>query len=224
MSRTTTNALLDALAASLLVAMLATGFVLQFVLPPGTGKTWMLWSLERHDWAQLHAVVSAVLLVVVGVHVALHWKWVVEIIGRRLAGRRVSGKSLAAVVLGSSAALAIGFGIMAFATRQPRDDLAECAVGECPDTGSAPGAPRPSFARDVAPFLAERCVGCHRADRARGGVRLDDYAQVIGHVVRDAPAQSRIVRALDPPRDEAHRVDAATLALLERWIAEGAPE
>lgn len=224
MSRATTNALLDALAAALFVAMLATGFVLQFVLPPGTGKTWMLWSLARHDWAQLHAVVSAVLLVVLGVHVALHWKWVVEVIGRRLAGRRVSGKGLAVVVSGSFAVLAIGFGLLAFATRQPREDLAECAAAECSATEPAAGAPRPSFARDIAPVLAGRCVACHGADRARGGVRLDGYAQVIGHVVRGAPARSRIVRALDPPRDESHRVDPATLALLERWIAEGAPE
>lgn len=224
MSRTTTNALLDLLAGALVVAMLATGFVLQFVLPPGSGKVWILWSLARHDWAHLHAIVSAVLLVVLGAHVALHWKWVVEVLGRRLGRRRMSGKGLAAVTLGASASFSVAFGIATFATRQPRGDLTECAIAGTPAHGPARGAAPLSYARDIAPVLGSNCVSCHRAGRARGGVRLDGYAQVIGHVVKGAPERSRILRALDPPLDEAHRVDAATLDLLKRWVTEGAPE
>lgn len=224
MSRTTTNALLDALAGFLFAAMLATGFVLQFVLPPGSGKTWILWSLERHDWAHMHSIVSGVLLVVLAAHVALHWKWVVEVLGRRLGGRRMSGKSLAGVTLGTSAFLAVGFGVATFTTREPRRDLSECALAESTPASPAPGAAGVSYARDVAPVLAKKCVSCHHAGRARSGVRLDGYGQVLGHVVRGAPQKSLIVRALDPPLDETHRIDAATLDLLKRWIAEGAPE
>jgi hypothetical protein len=219
MARTTTNALLDATAASLFIAMAATGFVLWFVLPPGSGKTWILWSLERHDWALLHAIVSAALLVVLVAHVTLHWKWLTEVIGRRLPGRRVSGTTLAIVVLGSLVVLAAAFGISAFAMRTHRGELDECASGSSPSTASTP-----SFARDIAPLLAERCVDCHGSGRAQGGVRLDDYAHVMAHVVKGAPRRSRIVQVLEARRDGVHRADAETLDLLVRWVADGASE
>ena len=34
------------------------------------------WSLSRHDWGDLHDWVAVALLVVVIIHIILHWKWI----------------------------------------------------------------------------------------------------------------------------------------------------
>lgn len=61
------------------------GFVLWFVLPRG-GEGYMggrgeaaqaafLW--ERHTWLDLHNWVAVALVVLVVIHVILHWKWII---------------------------------------------------------------------------------------------------------------------------------------------------
>ncbi len=55
--------------------MVGTGYILWFVLPPGTNRTHILWGLLRHQWGTLHFWISVMLLTVLAVHVALHWRW-----------------------------------------------------------------------------------------------------------------------------------------------------
>lgn len=221
MARTTLNALLDALAALLFVAMVATGFIVQLVLPPGSGKTWALWSIERHDWARAHSIVGAALVVVVVVHVALHWKWVVEVLGKRLGGRKLEPRRAALATSAVTLALAVGFAALTFATRARLEIAGDQAAGPA---ASSAEPPHPTYARDVAPLLAERCTSCHGAGRARGGARLDDRARVLAYVVKGSPDESPLVRALVGSDLDAHATPPAALELLRRWIADGAPE
>jgi hypothetical protein len=225
MARTTLNALLDALAALLFLAMVASGFIVQLVLPPGSGKTWALWSIERHDWARAHSIVGAALVVVVVVHVALHWKWVVEVLGRRL-GRKLSTRSTAVAVGLSTLVLSLGFVALTFATRARLDGLAAAAGSAGSASSGVTGAEplHPTYARDVAPLLAARCTSCHGPGRARGGVRLDQRASVLEHVVGSSPDESPLVRTLARPELDGHQSSTAELELLRRWIADGAPE
>jgi len=61
------------------------GFVLWLVLPRGGGgymggrgvaaQATFLW--ERHTWIDLHNWVAVALVVMVVIHVILHWKWIV---------------------------------------------------------------------------------------------------------------------------------------------------
>lgn len=100
---------------------------------------------------------------------------------------------------------------------------------------SAAAAEPVSFSRDVAPVLHKRCVGCHGAAEPKGGYRLHTYeallkpgesgdaAVVAGKadestlykLVSSTDADERMPREGDP-------LSAAQLALVKRWIDEGA--
>lgn len=89
MKRILDNLHIDLIAAALLVAMVATGYILRFPLPPGTNKSLSLWGLTRHQWGAVHFGISLGLLVLVVVHVCLHWQWIVVSVKRRF-GRTAS--------------------------------------------------------------------------------------------------------------------------------------
>jgi hypothetical protein len=83
MHRGVLNLLLDTVAAALLTALVGTGYLLVFVLPPRTNRTHILWGLLRHQCGTVHAGISVLLLTVLAGHVALHWRWLVMGLSRR---------------------------------------------------------------------------------------------------------------------------------------------
>jgi hypothetical protein len=83
MNRTIANIIFDIIAAFLLLGMIATGYLLRFPLPPGSNKTLSLWGLTRHQWGDIHFWISLGLLVVLVIHLVLHWNWIVTVIGKR---------------------------------------------------------------------------------------------------------------------------------------------
>lgn len=84
MKRTTVNLILDGLAALLMMGLVCTGIILRFALPPGSNKDRSLWELGRHQWGDVHFWLAVALLLVVLLHVANHWTWVVAVtIGRK---------------------------------------------------------------------------------------------------------------------------------------------
>ena len=89
MKRTTLNFIVDTIAFVDLLLLAATGAILKWVLPPGSGghgrgfsagrggahiKT--LWGLGRHDWGDVHFVLSALFVFLMLVHLILHWTWI----------------------------------------------------------------------------------------------------------------------------------------------------
>jgi hypothetical protein len=58
MNRALMNLLIDTVAAALLTAMVGTGYILWFALPPGTNRTHSLWGLLRHQFGTLHFWIS----------------------------------------------------------------------------------------------------------------------------------------------------------------------
>ncbi len=225
MQRTTLNAVLDAVAAVLFLGMVMTGFVIQFALPPGSGRVWRLWGLARHDWSRSHAIISAGLLLTIVGHVVLHWKWIAQMASRKLGRHTLSGGKLAVLTVAILLVSCGGFATSAFLMRQPatQEDLAECA----PRPGAAVAPVEQIggdvlYGRDVEPLLRERCVGCHNAARAAGGARLDGYDETIAQIVIGSPEKSRLIRILQRRPDPSHEVDSARLELLQRWIREGA--
>ena len=97
-------------------------------------------------------------------------------------------------------------------------------------------APLPvSFRKDIAPVLQRRCATCHNADSAKGGYRLDSFARLTKPGESDLPAltprhadDSELYRLLVEPeaRDrmpqKADALPAREIALIKRWIEEGA--
>lgn len=90
------NPLVDLLALFLFAGLSATGLVLRWSLPPGSGRlgvdpsahpersVWLLWGLDRHQWGSLHYWVAVALAAVLVVHLLLHRKWIVAVVrGRR---------------------------------------------------------------------------------------------------------------------------------------------
>jgi hypothetical protein len=98
-----------------------------------------------------------------------------------------------------------------------------------------PPAGRIDFARQVQPIIAANCLECHNQDRRQGGLSLATYADALdggrdGAVIRPgAAARSllihRVTGAIEPqmPKDEAP-LSPAEIALIQRWIHEGARE
>ena len=92
-----------------------------------------------------------------------------------------------------------------------------------------------SFRRDVAPILQQRCVACHGEEKTKGGYRLDTFESLAKPGDSGDPpftpgnsAKSSLHRLLiAPDADERmpQKADALPpdeIAVMERWIAEGA--
>jgi hypothetical protein len=123
MRRNTVNLILNGLAALLMMGLVCTGIILRFALPPGSNKDTSLWDLGRHQWGDVHFWLAAALLLVVLVHVANHWTWVVAVtIGRKSKAsprtRWLSGAVFVLVLVG----LVAGFSWLALRHVQPADD------------------------------------------------------------------------------------------------------
>jgi uncharacterized membrane protein len=103
--------------------------------------------------------------------------------------------------------------------------------------GGTDGEPaRVDFAAEVLPLLAARCYECHGPDKVRGKLRLDDMDAVFDPareqdwVIRPGdPGASELVRRIGLPAEDEDVMPAkgepltpAQIALLRRWIAEGA--
>jgi hypothetical protein len=91
MSRPRLNLLIDVAAFISAVVMAATGFLLRYVLPPGSGRLestglgWgaarrpitLLWGLTREEWGGIHFWSAVILMTILSLHLVLHWGWIV---------------------------------------------------------------------------------------------------------------------------------------------------
>lgn len=69
------------------------GFVLWLGFPTGTGGggghgiggggtgSLTFWELSKHTWIDIHDWVAVALVVIVAIHIILHWKWIVRVAG-----------------------------------------------------------------------------------------------------------------------------------------------
>jgi hypothetical protein len=100
-------------------------------------------------------------------------------------------------------------------------------------------APAVDFTRDVRPLLSNRCFRCHGFDPAerKSGLRLDERPAALAPLksgkralVPGDVAASELIRRVTtpdeedrmPPAKSADRLKPAEIALLKRWVAEGA--
>jgi hypothetical protein len=96
----------------------------------------------------------------------------------------------------------------------------------------APTLAEETFSKRVAPILSRNCLGCHNADRKRGGLDLSTRAGLLAGadsgpvVVAGNAARSRLVQAVSGakplmPRSGA-KLTAGEVAVLRRWVDAGA--
>jgi hypothetical protein len=92
MKRTTLNFIVDTASFLDVLLLTATGAILKWVLPPGSGgghgpgggfrggrgavEAKQLLGLGRHDWGDVHFVLAILFLFLMLIHLALHWTWI----------------------------------------------------------------------------------------------------------------------------------------------------
>ncbi|MBN2369572.1 MAG: DUF4405 domain-containing protein [Vicinamibacteria bacterium] len=113
MSRNALNLWLDVVFFIALLGLIATGGILHFVLPPGTGRSFALFGLGRHDFGALHGYLAVLSIGLLIAHLVLHWSWVVCVVGRGFEKERPSrfASSVAGFLLLSGILAALGAGL-----------------------------------------------------------------------------------------------------------------
>jgi len=89
MSRATLNFIVDLISFVNLLILAFTGFIIKFILPPGSGghgrgyrggrgpgEIKELWSITRHEWGDIHFYLAVLFVVLMAVHTILHWGWI----------------------------------------------------------------------------------------------------------------------------------------------------
>ena len=93
MKRSSLNFIVDFISFLDLLVLACTGFIIEFILPPGTGggggggfgyrggrgpaaEVKSLWSMTRHEWGKIHFHLAILFLILMLVHLVLHWTWI----------------------------------------------------------------------------------------------------------------------------------------------------
>ena len=85
MKRNTFNFWIDLVSLVVFFALAVTGLLIYCVLPPcgsctGTGCTQenvpTLWRLGRHDFGRIHLYLALTTMILIVIHICLHWAWV----------------------------------------------------------------------------------------------------------------------------------------------------
>jgi len=245
MNRTFLNLLIDLCAACLFLAMFLTGYILRFPLPPETNKTFSLWGLTRHEWGAIHFWISLGLIAIILVHLALHWTWIVSVIGKRLGAASKTHPRLLRNAVLCSMSLTLGIGLFAWAAHQGVSRITENIPGVCPPetepeitpareaVNDHRSHPATRFWQDVYPLLETKCLSCHGPKRQLGNFRVDhreDFFKTYDNgtiVVPGKSAESRLIdlvsgRWQDSKLNDKHRLAGKDVLLLNAWIDAGA--
>ena len=240
MNRSHLNLLFDLLAAAALLAMLATGYILRFPLPPTTNRTHELWGMARHEWGAVHSWVSLAFLAVLFIHVVLHWEWIFATVRRRFTSSKAEPNDKLRAGIVTLALLAILGGLFAWATHTGTRKL-ETPLHPLRESGAAAAtldllAAPPltvDFRRDVMPVFEASCIGCHGPKKQRANLRVDRREDFFAPgdpkplIVPGDWEQSRLSaivtgRVKDMKSAEDHLLPAREIAVLKSWVNSGA--
>jgi hypothetical protein len=84
-SRSKFNLSIDIIMLLLMLPVAGIGFLIKYVLLPGNERNLKygsnidleFWGLDRHEWGTIHMIISICLLVLLALHIILHWKLIV---------------------------------------------------------------------------------------------------------------------------------------------------
>ncbi len=92
-TRTSINFGLDLVSLVVMIGLAATGGLIHFVLPPGTGRFYALFAWNRHDIGQVHFYLAVAAIALLALHVLLHWTWICGIVGKGIGREAPSRKT-----------------------------------------------------------------------------------------------------------------------------------
>ncbi len=246
MKRGPLNFLVDLVLAGLFVTLLATGYVMKFVLPPGTHPFLRLWGLNRHGWGDVHFWVSVSLVGILLVHLGLHWQWVVSMARSTLLAARGAPTHLVRTGVLTLVVAVVCLTLFAWAAhscvRETTDTKTvpppDQEAGKGLDTGPTPaGEQDPSkvdFRKEVYPIFEKSCLRCHGPKKQLGDFRADrreDFFTREGKkplVIPGKSADSPLIVIVSGARPdmlmaEQHRLPEGDVQLVRAWIDAGAP-
>ena len=95
------------------------------------------------------------------------------------------------------------------------------------------GAEPVNFSRDVLPVLSDNCLSCHGQDEShrKADLRLDTREGALTQIKVGKPDESELIKRIvsddedelmPPPKSHKPRLKAEQVAMLKRWISEGA--
>jgi WD40 repeat protein len=116
----------------------------------------------------------------------------------------------------------------------PRGCLVLCLCASMVSAFAAADVPPVSFARDIGPLLAAKCVTCHNSEKNKGGYVLETFESLVRPgeskqppLVPGHPEKSRIIQLLttededDRMPQNSEPLPPGQITLIERWIREG---
>ena len=84
------------------IFVVSTGVLMRYVLPPRSGQSIEILGMSRHEWGDLHFYITLIFLIILSVHLFLHWKFF-----RNLFIGNTDGVDLSRLLLGIVAFLAV---------------------------------------------------------------------------------------------------------------------
>lgn len=115
MQKNKLNLIIDFLLLICLLLISGIGFLIRYVLPPGfarkqlygSGVDLQFWGLDRHEWGNIHLIISFVFIGLLFFHILLHWKMICAFTLKHSQGK-ISSKVLLGIVLALSAICLVG--------------------------------------------------------------------------------------------------------------------
>jgi hypothetical protein len=75
MKKTDVNVIINVAAFILFLLLASTGLLIWLVLPSGHGYL-TIWGMNRHVWGDIHFWIALSFLVLIVIHLILHWSWI----------------------------------------------------------------------------------------------------------------------------------------------------
>jgi len=89
MNRAKFNFIIDLVSFINLLGIILTGFILKYILPPGSGGLGQishggkggehikqLFSMNRHEFGDIHFFMSIAFICLMLIHIIMHWEWI----------------------------------------------------------------------------------------------------------------------------------------------------
>jgi hypothetical protein len=105
MKRPNVDFIVDSLGFAGFVLLTATGVLMRYLLPPGSGHFTTIWTLDRHEWGSIHFWIAIAFMAVLAFHLFLHWRWIMTLMRGR--PREGSGARFTLGTVGLMALLAL---------------------------------------------------------------------------------------------------------------------
>jgi len=180
----------NSLVFTLFVLLVATGALMKFVLPKGSGESLTVWGLGRHDWGSIHFWIAVGLLSAIALHLFFHWSWISAVVRgrpRELGARRVKLGLVAVAAL-----LAVAVAPLVSPVRQTGKPAEREMEVQTAPAARAP-ATAPSRAQAAAPAAAKAGV-CPAPTGAEihGTMSLEQVARAGGVPVEHLIRQLRL--------------------------------